>query len=91
MKGNMKPIKRFQIGKGGLSGEFIEHLRNAFKNSELVKVSILKSACRNREEAREMGEKLVKELGPEYKFSLIGYVLVVKKFRKGYARKNGKD
>ena len=78
----MKPIKRFQIGKKGLTEEFIEHLKNAFKDSNLVKVSILKSACRTKEDAEKIGKEIISALGKKFNYKLIGYVLTIRKFRK---------
>jgi len=80
----MKQIKKFQIGKNGLTDEFIEQLRNYFEKSgaEIVKVEILKSACRDKEHAREIGDKLVDGLGGKFDYKLVGYVLTVMKFRK---------
>lgn len=78
----MKPIKRFQMGKYGLTPEFIEQIKGVFKNERMVKISILRSACRNKVEADEIAKKLVAELGGNYKYRLIGYVLTVMRFRK---------
>ncbi len=78
----MKPVKKLQIGKKGLTPEFIEHARIIFKKNEVVRISILKSACRDKAQARAMGEKLVRELGKNFTYRLIGYVLVVFKLRK---------
>jgi len=42
----------------------------------------LKSACRDKGEAKKIGEDLVDALGSKYGFKLVGYVLTVIKFRK---------
>lgn len=78
----MKPIKQLQMGKAGLSEAFVEQVRNIFEAEKMVKISILKSACRDRDEARKIGEDLVEALGPKFGFKLVGYVLTVTKFRK---------
>ena len=80
----MREIKKFQIGKNGLTDEFVEQLRNYFEKSgaEIVKVEILKSACRDKEHAREIGDKLIEGLGNKFDYKLIGYVLTVMRFRK---------
>jgi RNA-binding protein YhbY len=78
----MKPIKRLQIGKNGLTEAFIEQLKTTFKNEEIVKITILRSACRDKKEAEAMAEELVDSLGKNYIYRLIGYVLTVRKFRK---------
>ena len=78
----MRPIKQLQMGKAGLSDAFVEQVRAMFKDEKLVKISILKSACRDKEEAKKIGENLVEKLGKKYGFKLVGYVLTVVKYRK---------
>jgi RNA-binding protein YhbY len=78
----MKPIRQLQLGKAGLSEAFVGQVRSIFENEKMIKVSILKSACRDRDEARKIGEDLVNQLGPKFGFKLLGYVLTVSKFRK---------
>ena len=80
----MKHIKRFQIGKKGLTKEFIEQLKKTFENkdTERVKIDILKSACRNKKEAREIGNRILEEMGRKYQYKLVGYVLTLMRFRK---------
>jgi RNA-binding protein YhbY len=78
----MKPVRQLQMGKAGLSEAFIEQVKSVFENETMVKISILKSACRDKAEAKKIGEDLVDKLGSKYGFKLIGYVLTVIKFRK---------
>ena len=78
----MKQIKRLQLGKNGLSHEFIEQARKIFEDEQILKISILKSACRNKQDAEKIGQDLVDALGKNYIFRLIGYVLTVRKFRR---------
>lgn len=78
----MKQIKRFQLGKRGLSDEFVEQLKKVFEKDRVVKVDILKSACRDKKQAEEIGKEIVSALGENYDFKLIGYVLTLMKFRK---------
>ncbi|MCD4771170.1 YhbY family RNA-binding protein [archaeon] len=78
----MKPIKQLQLGKAGLSDAFVEQVRGVFENEKALKISILKSACRNKDDARKIGEDLVEKLGTKFGFKLVGYVLTVVKFRK---------
>ncbi len=78
----MKQIKRLQIGKNGLSEAFLEQLKGIFKKEEVVKISILKAACRNKKDAEKIAEELVNSLGKNYIYKLVGYVLTVRKFRK---------
>lgn len=78
----MKPIKRLQIGKRGLNEAFVEQVRDLFKDEEIIKISILKSACRNKPGAVKIAEELVDALGKNFVYRIVGYVLTVRKFRK---------
>jgi len=78
----MKPIKQLQLGKAGLSDAFVEQVRGIFKNEKALKISILKSACRDKDDAKRIGEELVGKLGTKFGFKLVGYVLTIAKFRK---------
>jgi len=78
----MKQIKKVQLGKKGLTKEFIEQVKKLFESEKVVKVSILKSACRDKVEARRLSEELVESLGKKYNYKLIGYVITIIKFRK---------
>ncbi|MCG8697349.1 MAG: YhbY family RNA-binding protein [Bacteroidales bacterium] len=78
----MRPVRQLQLGKAGLSLAFVDQVRNIFENERMVKISILKSACRDKEEAKKIGEELVGKLGSKFGFKLVGYVLTVSKFRK---------
>jgi RNA-binding protein YhbY len=72
--------KKFQIGKKGLTEEFIKQLEITFKTCRKVKIDILKSACRDKEEAKEIAKTIIDKLGKNFDFKLIGYVLTVMKF-----------
>jgi RNA-binding protein YhbY len=78
----VKQIKKMQIGKKGLTQEFIEQVRGIFKNEDFIKIDILKSACRDKKDAEKIGQELVETLGKNYTYKLVGYVLSVKKWRK---------
>jgi RNA-binding protein YhbY len=78
----MKPIKQLQLGKAGLSDAFVEQVQSIFKNEKALKISILKSACRDKDDAKKIGKELVEKLGTKFGFKLVGYVLTVVKFRK---------
>ena len=78
----MKAIKKLQIGKNGLTSAFIEQVKNIFENSKLLKISILKSACRDKKDAEKIARELTDSLGPKYDYKLVGYVITIIKYRK---------
>jgi len=78
----MKQIKKLQMGKNGLSEAFIEQIKSIFEKERLLKIDILKSACRDKTQAKEIGEKIIEILGKKYSYKLVGYVLTIIKHRK---------
>lgn len=78
----LRPIKRLQLGKNGLTPEFIEQVQTIFKKEKILKITILKSACRDKKQAKEIAENLMESLGKKYKYKMVGYVLTIMKFRK---------
>jgi RNA-binding protein YhbY len=74
--------KKFQIGKKGLTEEFIKQIETTFTTCRKVKIDILKSACRDKEEAKQIAKAIVDKLGKNFDYKLIGYVLTIMKFNK---------
>jgi len=75
-------IKQVQLGKNGITDNFIESLRNCFKNHQNVKISVLKSAGHDKMEVKKYSEEILEALGKNYTSKIIGFTIVVKKWRK---------
>jgi RNA-binding protein YhbY len=71
-----------QLGKNGLTENFIESLKNSFKNHNSIRISVLKSAGHEKGKIKEMAEKLLGTLGANYTARVIGFTIVLKKWRK---------
>lgn len=71
-----------QLGKNGLTENFLETLRGYFKKHLTVKIAVLKSCCREREEIKKISEKILEELGKNYTARIIGFTIIVKKWRR---------
>ena len=71
-----------QIGKNGITENFIESLENSFKKHENVKVHVLKSAGHDKKKIKEMSDRILDELGKNYTSRVIGFTIVLKKWRK---------
>jgi RNA-binding protein YhbY len=71
-----------QIGKNGITDNFIESLKINFKTHVQVRISVLKSADRDKEKVREMSERILNDLGRNYTSKIIGFTIIVKKWRK---------
>lgn len=82
----MKGTVHFQLGKKGLTPGFIDLLKKTFKKHDLVKLNILKSCSREKEQVKKMADKICQELkkseGKDFTNKLIGYTLYIKKWRK---------
>jgi RNA-binding protein YhbY len=78
----VKPVRKLQMGKNGLSEAFIGQVKAIFETERLVKISILKSHCRDKKDAEVIAKKLIDELGKKYDYKLVGYVVTVVKYRK---------
>lgn len=81
-----KGLATLQLGKNGLTEQFIEGLRKTFKNRKAVKVSLLRSYSRNKEEVRKTAEKLCNELEKlgsiRVEHKIIGFTISLKKWKK---------
>ncbi|MBP7708620.1 YhbY family RNA-binding protein [Candidatus Pacearchaeota archaeon] len=75
-------ILQLQIGKNGLTDGVIAQIKRVFENEKIMKISILKSACRDKAEAKQMCDKILGALGKNFTYRLIGYVATFIKFRR---------
>lgn len=71
-----------QIGKNGITPNFLESLKNDFKNHTNIRISVLKSAGHEKEKVKEMAEEILGELGNNYTARVIGFTIAVKKWRR---------
>ena len=77
-----RKISNLQIGKNGITKGFYENLKNRFNTTENVKVSILKSDLEDRKKIKDLAEEIVDKLGENYTYRIIGFTIVIKKWRK---------
>ncbi len=79
-------IVSFQLGKQGLTKNFLDNLEKTFKKKDLIKVSILKSATRDRKEAQKIAQDICSELkkreGKDFTAKIIGFTMFIRKWRK---------
>jgi RNA-binding protein YhbY len=76
------PQIEMQLGKNGITENFIETLKKYFENHEQVKISVLKSARENREDMKKHSEEILNKLGKNYTAKIIGFKIILKKWRK---------
>ena len=73
-------VKTIQLGKNGITDNFIESLNNQFKNSRTIKISVLKGA--DREQIKKYQKELINRLGKNFTSKKIGFTIILKKWRK---------
>ncbi|NCN86368.1 YhbY family RNA-binding protein [archaeon] len=75
-------IKEIQLGKNGITDNFIETLKSYFTSVRTVKVSVLSSARESKADVKKYSEELLKKLGPYFTARVIGFTITLKKWRK---------
>jgi RNA-binding protein YhbY len=78
----MEPIPQIQLGKNGVTKNFLEDVLNHLKKHKNLKISVLKSAGHNSKKVKEYSEEIIKFLGKKYTCKIIGFTIVLKKWRK---------
>jgi RNA-binding protein YhbY len=78
----MPTIRQIQLGKNGITENFMCNLKHHFDSTKNVKISVLRSCCRDREEIKKINEEILEKLGKNYNSRIIGYTIVVKKWRR---------
>jgi len=75
---------QIQLGKKGLTEEFLEGLKNRFEKPAVknLKVSVLKSARESREDIKKYAEEIKEYLGPKFTTRILGFSIFIKKWRK---------
>lgn len=81
----MTVIPKIQVGKQGVTTNFLATLKTYFNNHKNVKISVLKSGLDGKEKKEEMKKyekKILNSLGKMYTARTIGHTIVVKKWRR---------
>ena len=78
----MEKIGHIQLGKQGITKNFIETLKNHFKKNKNVRISVLKSAGHDRDKIKQYSREILEELGKNYTAKIVGFTIFVKKWRK---------
>ena len=73
---------QIQLGKQGITENFITTLKNHFNRHDNVKVHILKSAGHNKGDIKKYTRDIIEKLGRNYTAKTLGFTIFVKKWRK---------
>jgi len=77
--------QEIQLGKKGLTDEFISDIRKRLEKhrNASLKISVLRSAReKGKEDVKKYAEDIVKKLGPSYTAKILGFSIFLKKWRK---------
>lgn len=77
-----KPIIQVQLGKQGISDNFIRTLKHNFQKYKNVKVSVLRSARENKDDVKKHAGIILEKLGEHYTAKIIGFTIALKKWKK---------
>lgn len=82
----MPVIGNIQLGKIGITDNFINSLKNLFKHHENVKVHVLKSVRgtgkEGKADVKKYSDEILEKLGKKYTSRNIGFVINIKKWRR---------
>ncbi len=76
------PIANIQLGKQGVSDNFILTLKSHFQKHKNIKISVLRNARENKNDVKKYAEKILEKLGEHYTAKVIGFTIALKKWRK---------
>lgn len=78
----MNKLANLQLGKNGITENFLVNIKSRFNKRRIVKIAVLKNAGHTKEKAKEYAEQIVKYLGMNYAFRIIGFTIILKKLKK---------
>jgi len=81
------PIQTVQLGKNGITHNFLEDLKKRFEKTNDIKVVVLRNACRDKKQLQEKKEAIMTFLGKNFTERTVGYTISIKKWRMGGLKK----
>ena len=75
-------LAQVQLGKNGITENFIITVKHHFNNRRDVKIVVLKSAGHDREKMKEFLNEILEKLGDNYSGRVIGFSIFIKKWRR---------
>jgi RNA-binding protein YhbY len=78
-------VVTFHLGKSKIDEDFIETIKTSFKRQDVIKIKVLKSQTRNKEEIKNLAQSIAKNIETEdrrYRWRVIGFTIILNKFRK---------
>ena len=70
-----------QLGKQGVTDNFMGTLEGHFQNHKVVRISVLKNARKNKDDVKKHAEEIIKRLGGRYTCKMIGFTIILRKHK----------
>lgn len=70
---------KFQIGKNGLTSGVIDSLNMTLTTHNQIRISVLKSATRDKEEIKEIAEEILMKVNYKCRYRILGFTIIVRK------------
>ena len=68
-----------QIGKNGLTDTVLEAIKTAFKTHKQIRINLLRSFTRDKEELKQVKDKIDKGVKEKHKVFVIGFTIIISK------------
>ena len=72
-------VGELQLGKQGITENFIKTLQTYFVKNKFVKISVLQSCCRDKKELEKMANEIAEKLKGTFRIKLIGYKIILRR------------
>lgn len=70
-----------QLGKQGVTDNFIGTLEGHFQNHKVVRISVLKNARKSKNDVKVHADEIIKRLGERYTCKMIGFTIIIRKHK----------
>jgi RNA-binding protein YhbY len=70
-------IAKLQLGKQGITPNFVQTATSALKNRRQIRISVLASTGRTRESMNELAEKLISQLPISCRYKVVGFTIII--------------
>lgn len=73
-----------QLGKKGVTQEFLEDLKKRFEkfSNKTIRIRVLRSARNSKEDVKKYAQEIGGKLGDKFTQKVIGFTIIVRKWRK---------
>jgi len=80
----MTSQQEIQLGKNGITHELLGEIKRRFDLNKFqnIKIHVLRSARKSKEDVKKYAEEIEKYLGEKYTCRIIGFSIFIKKWRK---------